>query len=372
MTVAAAASAAPFTSASRGSSSGGAVPESAGASRSSSPTAFSAALEALALIARFHQVGADPAALLHRLGKAASEPLTPSDLLLGARELGLKAKLVRSSTERLTLVPLPALALMSDGRVLLLAQCDGRRVLFMDPSRPSAGGRPAIESVDAFDGQWTGQLILVASRASIAGDLARFDFSWFIPSLVKYRRLFGEVLLVSLFLQLFALVSPLFFQVVMDKVLVHRGLATLDVLVVGLVVVVLFESLLTVLRSYLFARDYGSDVIEDHDTAFGNTDVLQFLQGVERDQLWFRQTGHALEVSIVGTADQIVVRDWYVARADRVEEFRLADGSTLLESRVQGLVDAMAAFAPPAAGATVLPPNMQQVLAPTLAASWGP
>jgi len=59
---------------------------------------------------------------------------------------------------------------------------------------------------------------------------------------------------VSLFLQIFALVSPLFFQVVMDKVLVHRGTTTLDVLVIGLIVVVLFESVLTVLRSYVFSH----------------------------------------------------------------------------------------------------------------------
>ncbi len=60
--------------------------------------------------------------------------------------------------------------------------------------------------------------------------------------------------MVSLFLQLFALVSPLFFQVVMDKVLVHRGLTTLDVLVIGLSVVVVFESALTVLRTFVFSH----------------------------------------------------------------------------------------------------------------------
>ena len=75
--------------------------------------------------------------------------------------------------------------------------------------------------------------MLVTSRASLMGDLAKFDFSWFIPALVKHRRLLGEVLFISFMLQLFGLVSPLFFQVVMDKVLVHRGLTTLDVLVVG-------------------------------------------------------------------------------------------------------------------------------------------
>ena len=62
------------------------------------------------------------------------------------------------------------------------------------------------------------------------------------------------MLVVSLFLQLFALVSPLFFQVVMDKVLVHHGLTTLDVLVIGLLVVVVFESVLNALRTYVFSH----------------------------------------------------------------------------------------------------------------------
>ncbi len=120
-----------------------------------------------------------------------------------------------------------------------MAQCDGQRVLLQDPSAP-ASRRPTIESVEDFARRWTGELILVSSRASLAGELAKFDFSWFIPSLVKHRKLLGEVLFISLMLQLFALVSPLFFQVVMDKVLVHRGLTTLDVLVAGLVVVVVW------------------------------------------------------------------------------------------------------------------------------------
>ncbi|MDP1902697.1 MAG: ABC transporter transmembrane domain-containing protein, partial [Pseudomonadota bacterium] len=77
---------------------------------------------------------------------------------------------------------------------------------------------------------------------------------WFIPAIVKYRKLLGEILLVSFALQLFALVTPLFFQVVMDKVLVHRGLSTLDVIAVGLFAVMVFETLLSGLRSYVFAH----------------------------------------------------------------------------------------------------------------------
>ena len=214
------------------------------------------ALAGLCLIARLHHVAADPDTLAHQLGLPPAQVVGSTELLLAAKRLGLAAKLARSSAERLPLATLPALARMLDGRFVVLAQCDGQRVLFMDPRSATEGQatRPTIEPLDAFAAQWSGELILIASRASLAGELARFDFSWFIPSIVKYRRLLGEVLVVSLFLQLFALVSPLFFQVVMDKVLVHRGLTTLDVLVCGLIVITLFESVLTLLRTYVFSH----------------------------------------------------------------------------------------------------------------------
>ena len=216
------------------------------------------ALQALCIVARLHHVAADAATLAHRLGWSAHQAPDPDDLLLAARELGLKARRSRSTADRLSLAALPALAVLrAEGesgapRVVVLAQCDGQRVLWQDPA--AAAARPAIEPLEVFAAHWTGELILIASRASLAGELARFDFSWFVPSLVKHRRLLSEVLLISLFLQLFALVSPLFFQVVMDKVLVHRGLTTLDVLVIGLVIVVVFESALSALRTYVFSH----------------------------------------------------------------------------------------------------------------------
>ena len=231
------------------------IPGETTASEPSEPVKQSllGALQALALVARLHHVACDPAVLLHQLGKSAHDPFVLADLLLAAKKLGLRAKLSRTTPDRLTLTPLPALALLKDGSLAVLAQCDGQRVLLQSFAE-GAEQRPLIEPFDTFVQQWTGELVLVTSRASLAGELAKFDFSWFIPSLVKHRRLLGEVMLVSFFLQLFALVSPLFFQVVMDKVLVHRGTSTLNVLVVGLVVVILFESLLTVLRSYVFSH----------------------------------------------------------------------------------------------------------------------
>ena len=215
-----------------------------------------AALASLCLIARFHQVAADPATLAHQLGITPNERVTKEAILRAAKFLGLKAKVSRTRPERLSNTPLPAIAVTLDAsgeeEMVVLAQCDGNRVLLQRPA--SAQPQPVIESVEVFASHWTGDLILIASRANLVGELAKFDFSWFIPSMVKYRKLLGEVLLISLFLQLFALVSPLFFQVVMDKVLVHRGLTTLDVLVTGLVVVVVFESVLNALRSYVFSH----------------------------------------------------------------------------------------------------------------------
>ncbi|MDA7415012.1 type I secretion system permease/ATPase [Xenophilus arseniciresistens] len=216
-------------------------------------------LVALCALARFHQIAVDASLLAHQLGLAPSEPIDAATLLRAARHLDLKAKSVRTTADRLPHTPLPALAVLrsesGEQRFVILAKCEGQgaqRVLIQDPAASS--GRPVIQAMEAFASHWSGELILITSRASLAGELAKFDFSWFIPSLVKYRKLLGEVLLISFILQLFALVSSLFFQVVMDKVLVHRGLTTLDVLVIGLLVVVVFESLLSGLRSYVFSH----------------------------------------------------------------------------------------------------------------------
>jgi subfamily B ATP-binding cassette protein HlyB/CyaB len=123
-------------------------------------------------------------------------------------------------------------------------------VLILDPMV----GRP--ESIDrsAFEAQWSGRLVLMTRRAGLLSTARRFDITWFLQAMVKYRRILSEVFVASFFLQLFALVSPLFFQVVIDKVLVHRGLSTLDVIVFGLIVVSVFESVLTALRTYVFSH----------------------------------------------------------------------------------------------------------------------
>ncbi len=205
-------------------------------------------LACLAMLARFHGVAAEPAQLAHEFGDGGPFGLT--QILLAAKKLGLKAKPVKTHVERLSTTPLPAMAQDRDGAYFIVAKIEDDTVLIHDP----AAARPQTLSMEALQARWSGELILFTSRASLAGELARFDFTWFIPAIVKYRTLLGEILLVSFVLNLFALVTPLFFQVVMDKVLVHRGLTTLDVIAVGLLVVSLFEVALSGLRTYVFAH----------------------------------------------------------------------------------------------------------------------
>ncbi|WP_296641852.1 type I secretion system permease/ATPase [Thiobacillus sp. 65-1402] len=206
-------------------------------------------LACLVMLARFHQIATDPGQLAHQF-KAPGKSFGGNEILLAAKHLGLQAKPVKATLDRLDRTPLPAMAVDSNGGYFILARFDTDKALIHDPKAE----RPQVVSRDELLTRWTGELILFTSRASMIGEMAKFDFSWFVPAVVKYRKLLGEVLLVSFVLNLFALITPLFFQVVMDKVLVHRGLTTLDVIAVGLLVVSVFEVALSGLRSYVFAH----------------------------------------------------------------------------------------------------------------------
>ncbi|MHB1198401.1 MAG: putative Ig domain-containing protein [Polaromonas sp.] len=116
---------------------------------------------------------------------------------------------------------------------------------------------------------------------------------------------------------------------------------------------------------YLFARGDGQDLIADG----GGQDRLD-LEDVRADQLWFSHAGNNLEVSVIGTTDKLSVADWYLGDQYHVEQFKTSDGKTLLDSQVQNLVDAMAAFAPPAAGQTTLAANYATALSPVIVANW--
>jgi ATP-binding cassette, subfamily B, bacterial HlyB/CyaB len=208
-------------------------------------------LHSLLIVALIHGIAASEADLRHEFGPAG---FTSTAIVLAAKRLGLAAKVSSVEPARLDRATLPAIAIGADGKYFVLAKLaltgpsDGK-VLIQEPNQP-----PRILPLSEFVTRWSGQLILFVSRASYAAEATRFDFTWFIPAVIKYRRLLGEVLLLSLTLQVIGLATPIFFQVVMDKVLVNHALATLDVIAVGLLCAFIFEAVLTAIRTYVFSN----------------------------------------------------------------------------------------------------------------------
>ena len=122
--------------------------------------------------------------------------------------------------------------------------------------------------------------------------------------------------------------------------------------------------------TYRFGHGYGADTIQENDATGNTTDVLQFLEGVSSNQIWLRKVANNLELSVIGTDDKMTVSNWYLGNQYHVERLTTSDGKALLDSQVQNLVNAMAAFAPPTAGQTTLPANYANSLNPTIAANW--
>ncbi|USS44267.1 type I secretion system permease/ATPase (plasmid) [Burkholderia glumae] len=207
------------------------------------------ALACLVVIARFHGIAADVAQLRHAASRG-EQPFDSDALILTARSIGLKARRVPFSVDRLDRSPLPALCIGHEGKHFIVARKDGDAVVAFE----AGSTQPVLLSKDDTARRSTGYMIVFASRASLTGELAKFDFSWFIPAVVKYRRLLLEVLGISLILQVFGLVTPLMFQVIMDKVLVSRTFNTLAVVGVTLFVCSTFEVILTALRNFIFSH----------------------------------------------------------------------------------------------------------------------
>ncbi|AWP78041.1 cyclolysin T1SS permease/ATPase CyaB [Bordetella bronchiseptica] len=203
----------------------------------------------LVMLARYHGLAADPEQLRHEF---AEQAFCGETIQLAARRVGLKVRRHRPAPARLPRAPLPAIALDRQGGYFVLARFESGADQAVLIQRP--GQAPARLGQAEFEALWAGELLLCACAASPTQALARFDFSWFIPALVKHRHLIGEVLLISLVLQFIALLTPLFFQVVMDKVLVNNAMETLNVIAVGFLAAILFEALLTGIRTYLFAH----------------------------------------------------------------------------------------------------------------------
>ncbi|ANP90177.1 type I secretion system permease/ATPase [Rhizobium leguminosarum] len=218
----------------------------------STVSALDSGLAALCAIAAYYRIVADPLQIAQELAMG-DRPVAESELLRAANIVGLKARLIQTQTaKRLRSIPVPAIVKLKAGPFNLfggITQAGDYRLV--DPVSRIAREVPiAVLRAEIEPG-----IILVQRRLRGEGiDPRAFGFRWFLPSIWRYRKPLANVLLASLFIQLFALVTPLFFQAIVDKVVVHKGYSTLAVLAGGLVVLGLFDVGLQYLRSYALSH----------------------------------------------------------------------------------------------------------------------
>lgn len=206
------------------------------------------ALICFEIVARVNQIGIDTRSIIREFGIRDQE-LLPEELLRIAARRDFRAKLKKISLEKLDdKYPLPAIFLLKDrtyGVLLKLNLKENKALVFIPANK-----KTTEITFDEYNDIGTGQIIVLKHRQF--NSQIKFGFQWFYTEILKYRQVILEVMVGSFIVQLFGLITPLFTQVILDKVIVHRTLTTLDVLAVAFLFVTCFEFLLNLTRKYIF------------------------------------------------------------------------------------------------------------------------
>lgn len=206
-------------------------------------------LIALEAIARINQIDIDLRAIVRE--HAISEGEIPKEELIRvAKRLEFKAKLKTLPLYRLEKYPLPAIFITKQNTygLILKLNTEQKKVLIFLPDNKSTQDI----TFEEFKELSTGETIILSHKMINAG--VRFGFKWFYIEILQFKQVITEVLLGSFVVQLFGIVTPLFTQVVLDKVIVHHSLTTLDVIAFAFIVVVIFEFFLNITRNYIFTH----------------------------------------------------------------------------------------------------------------------
>ncbi len=206
-------------------------------------------LIALELIAKVNGMNIDLRAIVRKYGLTENE-ITKEELLLIAKDAQFKAKSKSIALAQCEKYPFPAIFILDNKTfaVALKINYDRQTALIFIPEEKN----PREVSFDEFYGISTGEIIFLSHK--LINEQIKFGFKWFYAEIMRYKRIIAEVLLGSFVVQLFGLVTPLFTQVILDKVIVHRSLSTLNVLGIAFIAVAIFECLLNLARNYIFTH----------------------------------------------------------------------------------------------------------------------
>src|SRR6185437_497744 len=219
------------------------------------PRAGLSGLACLAAIARFHGLDLSEPYLLQVASPGRDGRISPGNLVRVAHKVGLSAKLAKMAWRRLAGLgqALPAILPLRDGEAVIFSGLKesegGVQVVVRDLREPKLGfqfwDRATLEA------NWGGEVILVKRKYALSDESQPFGLRWFIPEFLRQRRAFGDVVVAALTLQVLALATPIFFQLMIDRVVVHRVEATMIVLTIGVVLAILFDTALSYSRGMI-------------------------------------------------------------------------------------------------------------------------
>ncbi len=174
--------------------------------------------------------------------------MTEIEMMTAARLLKIKGKIKELKYEQLEELNVPVICKAKDDTYFIVGKTDNNKAMILKANKP-----PKLISVEEFRDIFSGTVILLSNK-SIIDKEAVFGFKWFIPTILKYKKEFIEVLVAVFVIQILGILTPLVTQVIVDKVLVHRTLSTLYVLVIGLFLGYVFEMIIGLAKSYVFTH----------------------------------------------------------------------------------------------------------------------
>lgn len=211
------------------------------------PMKIKTGLVTFEIIAKINGIDVDLRSITREYG-ISQEEISRDEFLRIAKNSGFKAKIKTFPLEDCKKYPIPAIFILKNDTygVVLKINYDENKALIFIPEEKN----PREVTFDEFYEISTGELIFFSHK--MIDDKIKFGFKWFYNEILKYKQVMAEVMLGSFIVQLFGLITPLFTQVILDKVIVHRSMSTLNVLGIAFVVVALFEFTLNITRNYIF------------------------------------------------------------------------------------------------------------------------
>lgn len=202
---------------------------------------------ALSLISKFFQQPINLETLRHTLSKSKNDTFNSTDIVHGAKEISLKAKIKKIDINKIDSKSLPAIIFNDNGDYWVLAKTNSEQALIQNPTE----AQPRTITLGELADSDFSKAIYFKKANAVLDETTKFGFSWFFQALKKYKKYVIDIIVASFFIQILALATPIFFQTVIDKVIVHNGVSTLNVLAIGFIVVTFVDFALNLLRTYV-------------------------------------------------------------------------------------------------------------------------